>query len=72
LVNLAQSADDFSALSHIPDEINEPVTSRPDMWATLPNLRTLGYGLPVVTHDATLSINIAMCNLDRINIDPTK
>ena len=42
------------------------------MWATFPNLRTLGYALPKVPQDSTLSVNIDICNLDRADIDPQK
>jgi hypothetical protein len=72
LASFAQTADDFTALSHLPIQAYEPVSSRSTMWATFPNLRTLGYGLPAVTQDAIVLMNIAKCNLDRTNIDPNK
>ena len=72
LNKVARSKNDFASLASLPNQINEPVTSRPNMWATFPNLRTLGYALPKVPQDSTLSVNIDICNLDRVDIDPQK
>ena len=72
VASYAQSNDDYTALSYLPIQTNEPVTSRPNMWVTFPNLRTLGYGLPHMPQDSTIYINFGICNFDQVRIDPNK
>lgn len=71
LAALSQSATDMSALASLPVQPNEPVTSKPNLWISYAHARTLGYTLSTVPQDSTISVNIGICNLDRVTINPS-
>ena len=74
LLARAESVYDISAVATLPNQPNEPVANTQYIIGSFPNLRLLGYSLPTVSEDATISLNVDKCNLDQsINrIDPTK
>lgn len=74
LLARAQSVYDMSAIATLPSQPNEPVANTPYIYGAFPNLRLLGYSLPTLSEDATVSLNVDICNLDQSidTIDPTK
>ena len=72
LALLSSTANDQSALANLPDQVNDPVMNYPNIWLKNPNARVLGYTLVPVTQDATVTVNVGICNMDRVTIDPAK
>ena len=72
LVSFSSSANDQSALANLPNQVNDPVMNYPNIWLKYPNARVLGYTLVPVTQDATVTVNVGICNMDRVTIDPAK
>src|SRR5215470_5934931 len=70
----ATSADDATALAHLPGGPNNPVNGNASLWLKLANLRALGFNVnpPKGNPDSTIGVNPSICNLDRSSIDPTK
>ena len=73
LVGLKSTDDDMTALNSLPDQVNEPVSnSNPNIWIKSAHARTLGFPTSILPQDSTISVNIGLCNLDRLTIDPNK
>ena len=70
----ATTADDATALSHIPTGTTNPVNGSTSMDGTLPQLRVLGFSAnaPAGQTDGTIGLNTSICNLNRTNINPSK
>ena len=70
----ATTADDATALGHLPVGPNSPVNRIATLTLSLPHLRLLGVdaspdpGQP----DSTVSLNLPIMNIGRTNIDPEK
>ena len=71
LVKYASSNNDKIALQYIPNQVNDPEANSPDMWLKTANARALGFNVGN-NMDATMSINVGACNLNRVNIDRNK
>ena len=67
LVTSATSADDATALAHLPAGANNPVNNSTSIALSTPNLRALSLGgvLPSGTPDGTISLNMSIMNLSR-------
>ena len=72
LVADASTANDFIALAHLPNQVNDPVTNaHANMILARANARALG-GTTTPGTDGTVYVNTSICNLDRSSIDPNK
>lgn len=72
LVGDSKTTNDVTALSHIP--LNggiDPVDNNGSIRVTTANQRAIGLSANPPS-DGTIYVNIAACNIDRINIDPGK
>jgi hypothetical protein len=75
LVTNTSSSYDATALSKLPNSVNEPVHGLPDVMLWSANMKVLGIPFPLNTvpaSDGTITINTQKCNLDRTTIDSTK
>ena len=72
LVSFASGTNDQIALANLPDQTNDPVMNYPNMWLKYAHARTLGYSVETTAQDSTVTINVDICNMDRVTIDPTK
>jgi hypothetical protein len=73
LVAHQTSADDATALAHLPDTTDNPVNGNPNVVVALPLARALGLtsvaGFP---DDDVIRLNTSICNLPGEEIDPKK
>lgn len=68
----ATTANDFIALSHLPNQTLDPVTNaHANIVLARANARALG-GTTSPGTDGTVFFNASICNFDRVNINPTK
>lgn len=70
----ATTADDKTALAHVPVQPNNPVNGDPNISLTLSNARALGFSAspdPGET-DSTVSLNISLMNVSPSDSDPNK
>src|SRR5947199_7442709 len=74
LVSHAASADDTTALAHLPNGANNPVNGTQKVNLKLPLARALGFTAnpPAGQPDGTISLNISEMNLSAANTDSTK
>ncbi len=74
LTSHATTAADATALAHLGAGPNNPVNGNTSMAVTTANLRALGYvaSPPSGNPDSTISLNMALMNLDRVSINPSK
>jgi len=72
LVSHATTADDATALAHLPNTTGNPVNGNSDVWIRLVLARALGLTSDVGTPDSSISINMSACNLSSAQHDPTK
>ncbi len=70
----ATTANDVTALAHLPGRPNNPVNGNASMAVTTANLRALGLTAnpPSGQPDSTISLNTSLMNLDRSSINPGK
>ncbi len=69
----ATTADDATALAHVPTQTNNPVNNDPNMSLTLPNARALGFSANAdASGDSTISLNISQMNITASDADPNK
>jgi hypothetical protein len=69
----ATTANDATALAHLPAGPNNPVNGSANIQVATANLRALGFdATPSGGQDSTISLNVSICNLDRVTIDPNK
>jgi hypothetical protein len=74
LTSHSNTTNDTLALAQLTGGPNEPVTGGSSITLPLPNLRALGFtanpgpGNP----DSTISLNLSICNTNRISINPSK
>lgn len=67
------TTNDAIALAHITGGANNPVNGGTNIDVTAPHLRALGFNpTPATNYDSVISLNLSVCNFDRITIDPTK
>ncbi len=61
----SHSADDNTALAHLPSQTNEPVTNNANISITTANARALGFNASsgAGNPDSTISLNAAICNI---------
>ncbi len=75
LQSRATTTNDVIALAHLPSGPTNPVNGHALIRSALASLRMLGFpdtDLPPGYYDSTISINMSLCNLDRVTIDPNK
>lgn len=77
LAAAATTANDTSALAHLPAGSSNPVNGSTTLALTLPNGRALGFSgpewdAPSGQTDGIVYLNTAMMNLDRTSINPSK
>jgi hypothetical protein len=71
----AATADDTTALAHLPNSSSNPVNGNPSVNLTLPLARALGYSNvdpPVGQTDGTISLNTSAMNLALTDNNPSK
>ncbi len=72
LIADATTANDFIAISNLPNQTLDPVTNaHANMVLARANARAIG-GTTSPGTDGTVFFNPAFCNFDRVNIDPNK
>jgi hypothetical protein len=74
LVSHATTADDTTALAHLPNSANNPVNNNSDVDLTLPLARALGFSAdtPVGDTDGTIYLKTSVMNLSAAQNDPNK
>lgn len=74
LVADATTANDATALAHLPVQANNPVNGSANIAVTTANLRALGFSSspPSGQPDSFIGLNTSLMNLDRITINPSK
>jgi hypothetical protein len=71
----ATTADDTTALAHLPNSASNPVNGNTSVYLTLPLARALGYSNvdpPPGSPDATISLNTSVMNLGLTDNNPSK
>ncbi len=68
----ASTANDATALSHVPTQANNPVNNDPNITLTLPNASALGFSADPGTADSTVELNISLMNITASDSDPQK
>ena len=71
LAAYSSSTNDLAALTYVPDQANDPVINGANIWLKTALARTLGWGIGN-GQDSTVYVNVGLCNLDRITINPSK
>lgn len=72
LLSHLTTADDATALAHLPNSAGNPVNNNPNVNVNLALARTLGLTSDTETADSTISLNISICNLSAAQTDTTK
>jgi hypothetical protein len=74
LVSRATTANDATALAHLPNTATNPVNGSTTMELTLPHARALGFSAnpPAGQTDSEIDLNISIMNLTRTNINGSK
>jgi len=73
LVADSKTANDVTALAHIPGGSTSPVDGAGSIRMTTANQRALGFNAnpPPGSSDSTISLNMSIINIDRISINPS-
>lgn len=68
----ATTANDATAVSHLPNTTNDPVLNHTNIIVTTADYKALTPTFVNNNTDGTIAINTSICNLDRTTIDPSK
>ena len=71
LVTYASSSSDLISLGSVPNQVNDPVRNGANVWLKTALARTLGYAVGNGL-DSTVSVNVGICNMNRVTVDPLK
>jgi hypothetical protein len=73
LVADSKSTNDTTALAHLTGGASNPVNGGANITCRLANLRALGFNAnPPNGFDSFIGLNLSLCNLDRVTINPSK
>ncbi len=72
LTSHATTADDATALAHLPAGPDNPVNGNPQMAIKFPLARALGFDTGPAGNDATVFLNTSIMNLSSLVTDPNK